>query len=215
MEEGTVPAHEPSTSTEAGKTDDGGGPSAVAAPLGHGIIVLSRLRGSYRDALRRYAVLLDDAQVGSIGRGQTLRFEVPSGAHQLQLKIDWCSSQPLTALVEPGKTVCFICSPGGDASEGLTAVSANRGDYITLQQTPEPVVIAKTPLDRGTRLLVGAAIGFLGGGITLIGALIWHFTGVALGADNAVAGVSLAVTLASMIVFRLGRRRRARQRPRT
>lgn len=215
MEEGTVPAQEPSASAEADKTDDGCGPSAVAAPLGHGTVVLSRVQGNYRDALRRYAVLLDDAQVGSIGRGQTLRFEVPSGAHQLQLKIDWCSSQPLTALVEPGKTVCFICSPGGDASEGLADVSANRGDYITLQQTPEPVVMAKTPLDRGTRLLVGAAIGFFGGGITLIGALIWHFTGAALEVDNAVTGVSLAVTLASMIVFRLGRHRRARQRPRT
>ncbi|MFE2582928.1 hypothetical protein [Streptomyces sp. NPDC059378] len=215
MEEGTVPAHEPSASTEAGKSDDGGGPSAVAAPPGHGTVVLSRVRGSYRDALRRYAVLLDDAQVGSIGRGQTLRLEVPSGAHQLQLKIDWCSSRPLTALVEPGRTVCFISSPGGDASEGLADVSANRGHYITLQQTPEPVVMTKTPLVRRTRLQMGAAIGFFGGGITLIGALIWHFTGMAPEADNAVAGASLALTLASMIVFRLGRRRRARQRPRT
>lgn len=211
-EEGAVPAHGPGASPGVGEGGgDGGGPSAEAARLGHGTVVLSRVQGSYRDALRGYAVLLDGARVGSIRRGQTLRFAVPSGAHQLQLKIDWCASRPLTALVEPGRTVCFVCSPGGDASEGLAAVGARRGDYITLQQTQEPLVMAKTPLDRGTRLLVGAAIGFLGGGITLAGAFIWHFTGVAPGTDNAVAGASLAVTLASMIVFRLGRRRRARR----
>lgn len=128
--EGAVPARRPGAPTEATETDDVGGPSAVAAPLGQGAVVLSRVQEGYRDALRRYAVLIDDTQVGSIGRGQTLRFEVPSGTHQLQLKIAWCSSQPLTAIVEPGKTVCFTCSPGGDASEGLVAVGADRGDYI-------------------------------------------------------------------------------------
>ncbi|MER5601099.1 hypothetical protein [Streptomyces sp. NPDC002265] len=210
-----MPAHEPSASAQAGKSDDGGGLSAAAAPLEHGTVVLSRVQASSRDALRRYAVLLDNAQVGSIGRGQTLRLEVPSGAHRLQLKIDWCSSRPLTALVEPGQTVYFLCAPGGDATQGLADASTNRDHYITLQQTPEPAVIAKTPLDRRTRLQTGAAIGFFGGGITLTGALIWHFTGVAPEADNTVAGASLAVTLASLIVFRLGRRQRVRQRPRT
>ncbi|MFJ9542450.1 hypothetical protein ACIRPX_35040 [Streptomyces sp. NPDC101225] len=120
---------------------------------------------------------------------------------------------PQTDQVEEGKTVCFICSPDGDASEGLGAVSANRGDYITLQQASEPIGTAKTPMDRGTRLLVATAFGFVAGGITLIGALIWHYTGLAPRADNAVAGAGMAVTLASVIVFRL-RRQKARQYPR-
>ncbi|NUS17838.1 MAG: hypothetical protein HOY69_41665 [Streptomyces sp.] len=207
-EEPAVPAHEPGAPAEAAEPDDTGGPTA--APPGHGTVVLSRAHGGYRDALRSYAVLIDDTHVGSIRRGQTLRFQVPPGAHQLQLKIAWCTSQPLNALVEEGQTACFVCSPGGDASEALDAVTANAGDYISLQRTSEPLVTAKTPMDRDTRLLVDTAFGFLAGGVSLIGALVWHYTGLAPKADDAVAGASLAVALASMLLFGL-RRRKARQ----
>ncbi|NEA64650.1 hypothetical protein [Streptomyces sp. SID12488] len=152
-------------------------------------------------------VLIDDTEVGRVGRGQTLHLDVPSGAHQVQLKVDWCSSEPLVAVVEPGETVFFACCPGGAASDGLRAVIDNKDDYITLRQTPEPIVMAKSPLDRRTRFLLGAAFGFFGGGLTLIGAWIWRYTGVASGAADVVAGVSLAVVLASMIVLWLCRRR--------
>lgn len=172
--------------------------------------MLSRVRRSYRDALRDYAVLIDDTQVGSIGRGQTLRFEASPGAHRLQLKIGTCTSRPLTASVEEGRTAWFTCSPGGDASEGLDAVLANREDYITLQQTSGPIVMAKTATDRGTRLTAATAFGSFAGGIALIGSLIWHYTGLAPKADNAFAGASLAVTLASVVAFRLGRRKAGR-----
>jgi hypothetical protein len=195
---------------EPAEPGDVGG--ASAAPPGHGAIVLSRAHGGHRDALRGYAVLVDDAQVGSIRRGQTLHFQLPPGPHRLQLKIARWTSRPLTALVEEGRTVCFVCSPGGDASEALAAVSTGRSDYITLRQTSEPTLMTKTPTGRDERLLVGAAFGFLAGCVTLLGALVWHATGVAPRADEAVAGTSLAVTLASMIVFRL-LRHRAGQRP--
>ncbi|MDV9172495.1 hypothetical protein R6V09_20605 [Streptomyces sp. W16] len=176
--------------------------------------MLSRARDGYRDMLRGYAVLIDDTQVGIIRRGQTVRFEVPPGEHRLQLKVAWCTSRPLTALVEEGGTVSFMCAPGGDASEALAAVSVDKDDYITLQQTSEPIVMTKTPMDRGTRLSLATTFGLFAGGITLTGALIWHYTGVAPKADNAVAGVSLAVTLISTIAFRL-RRWKAGRHPRT
>ncbi|MFB7338220.1 hypothetical protein ACFC00_42515 [Streptomyces adustus] len=86
-EERAVSAHEPSAPAEATEPDDVSGPSE-AASLGYGTVVLSRAQSSYRDALRGYAVLIDDTQVGSIRRGQTLRFEMSPGEHQLQLKID-------------------------------------------------------------------------------------------------------------------------------
>ncbi|WP_329314348.1 hypothetical protein [Streptomyces sp. NBC_01262] len=145
----------------------------------HGTIVLSRTQDGYRDLLRRYAVLFDDTQVGWISRGQTLRFEVPAGAPRLQLKISWCSSAPLTALVEAGQTTSFLCAPGGEASEALTSVTAGAGDYIALRPTPEPIAVARTPLDEGTRLRLATALGFFSGGFTFIGAWIWHYTGVA------------------------------------
>ncbi|MFI6402058.1 hypothetical protein [Streptomyces sp. NPDC050548] len=101
----------------------------------HGTLVLSRERGGCRDMLRGYDVLIDDTRVGSIRRGKTVRFEVPPGEHRLQLKIAWCSSRPRTVLVEEGGTVNFMCAPGGDASEGIAAITVDKDDYITLQQT--------------------------------------------------------------------------------
>ncbi|MEV0739485.1 hypothetical protein AB0I51_26900 [Streptomyces sp. NPDC050549] len=178
----------------------------------HGTVVLSREWGGYRDMLRAYDVFIGDTRVGGVRRGKTVRFEVPPGEHRLQLKIARCSSRPLTVFVEEGRTVCFVCAPGGDASDALAAVG--KDDYITLQPTREPIVMTKTPMDRGTRLSLATAFGVLGGGIALTGALIWHYTGVAPKADNAVAGVSLVVTLVSVIAFRF-RRWKAGRRPRT
>jgi len=111
----------------------------AATPIECGTIQLSRVQGGYRDMLRRYTVLVDDAPAGRIGRGQTLRLDVPPGAHRLQLKISWCTSPSLTAEVESGKSVYFTCSPGGDASDALAAVTVNAGSYIALWQTPDPV----------------------------------------------------------------------------
>jgi hypothetical protein len=110
-------------------------------------------------------------------------------------------------VVEPGETVFFACYPGGGASDGLRAVIDDKDDYITLRQTPEPIVMAKVPLDRRTRFLLGVGFGFFGGGLTLIGAWISRYTGVAPGTADLVAGVGLAVVLASMIVLWLRRRR--------
>lgn len=206
---GTAPAAASGAPADAEGTTGEGSPDAVAAPAGCGVVVLSRIPDGYRDAFCRYAVLVDDVRVGGIRRGERLRFEVPPGEHRLQLRIDWCSSPPVTVLVEPGETVDFVCSPGGDASEGL-AVGAGRDRYITLRRTSEPAVLDKSPVDRGTRLLLGAALGFLGGGVTLLGAFVWQATGAARGAANVVVVVSLAVTVGSMAVFRLARRRRDR-----
>ncbi|MEV0906723.1 hypothetical protein [Streptomyces hokutonensis] len=106
----------------------------------HGTVVLSRVRGGYRDMLRGYDILIDDTRVGSIRRGRTVRFQVPPGEHRLQLKIAWCSSRPLTVLVEEGGTVGFMCAPGGDASDALAAVTVDKDDYISLRQTSWPTV---------------------------------------------------------------------------
>ncbi|WP_055586120.1 hypothetical protein, partial [Peterkaempfera griseoplana] len=202
-EERSAPTRQPGAPAGAAPA----GPGNDAAPAGQGTVVLSRVQDGYRDALRRYTVLVDDATVGTIRRGRTLRLALPAGPHRLQLKVDWCASRPLTAVVEPGGTVSFVCSPGGDASEGLGAVGAGRDDYITLQQTPEPVVVTRTSPDRRTRFLLGAAFGFFAGALTLVAALVWHFTGAAPRADEAVAGTGLVVTLGSMTAFRFGRRR--------
>jgi hypothetical protein len=181
-------------------------PSETAALAGSGVIQLSRAQGGYRDLLRRYAVLIDGVQTGRIGRGQTLRFDVPPGVHKLQLKLDWCFSTPLTAEVEPGKSVYFACSPRGEVSEGLAAVTVNKGGYIRLWKTAEPVAMTIPPMGWRMRFRVGTGLGFFAGGLTLIGAWIWRLAAGSSTADSMVVAVSLVVAVASMVAFGLVRR---------
>jgi hypothetical protein len=191
-----------------------GVPCVTPDPADRGTILLSRAPEGWRDLLRRYEVLIDGAQVGRIGRGETLRFDVAPGVHRLQLKIAWCSSAPMTVVAEAGKTASFFCAPGGGPSDALTSVTVGAGEYIALRQTPEPIAVVKASLDWRTRFLLGIAFGFFGGSLTLIGALIWRVMGAAPDVDNDVVGVSFAVTLACMLAFRLTQPRKARQRRR-
>ncbi len=46
----------------------------------------------YADRLRAYKVVLDGNVIGEIRNGQQVEFDVGSGKHQLNLKIDWCRS---------------------------------------------------------------------------------------------------------------------------
>jgi hypothetical protein len=42
---------------------------------------------------RSYKVFINNQQVGKLGNGETLEFDVQSGENQVQVKLDWTSSQ--------------------------------------------------------------------------------------------------------------------------
>jgi hypothetical protein len=186
--------------------DDQSGP----VPTGHGTIELTRAQNGYQDVLRRYTVLVDEAPVGRIRRGRTLRLTVPAGTHQLRLKIDWCTSAVRTAEVRAGAPSHFVCAPGAEQS-AIAAVTSGASDYIALWPVPEaPAVPVSTRMDASTRFNLVLAFMFFGGGLTVIAAWIWQLTGLASGADQVVFGVGLVVTLASMAVVSVAGRRRRR-----
>ncbi|MHA6765718.1 hypothetical protein [Streptacidiphilus sp. PAMC 29251] len=174
---------------------------------GQGTIELTRVQDGYQDFLRSYTVLIDEVPAGKIRRGQTLHLKVPAGTHELRLTIAWCSSPLMTADIDADTLTYFVCAPGNQPS-AITAVTAGANDYIALWRTPETAAIpARTRIDPLTRFRLGIAFAFFGGALTLIGAGIWHLTGAAPGADNLVTGTSLALTVASMLAFRISRRR--------
>lgn len=152
-------------------------PSADADRQKQGTLVVSRAPDGGRDQFRRYKVFIDDTQVGLIGRGQTLRLDLPVGPHRLQLRIAWCSSPTLTAMVEPGETTYFRCAPGGEPAEALSAVTVGAADYIALQQTDGPMEATRAPRNGTTRFQLATALGFLGGCLALIAAWTWHWAG--------------------------------------
>jgi hypothetical protein len=171
----------------------------------YGAITLTRATGGYRDFARRYQVFLDGAHVGMIGRGQSLRFKVPTGQHQLQLKIAWCSSQPITAEVKAGEVVSFSCAPGDD--EPLEAITAGAQRYIDLRQVPDKSVVLSTALPPKARLRLAFALVGFASGPTCLGALLWRGQGDAPHAADALVAASVVGFLASRLVMRLTRPR--------
>lgn len=87
--------------------------SAVAAT-----IVLTRDRRGSRDIFRSYAVIVDDAQVATVKRGQTLRLPVLPGHHEIYLGIDWCRSPIVGIDASAGEIINLRCAP----ARGMNAV---------------------------------------------------------------------------------------------
>ncbi|MFC5906802.1 hypothetical protein [Streptacidiphilus monticola] len=171
----------------------------------YGTITLTRARGGYRDALRRYRVLLDGAQVGLISRGRSLCFQVPPGDHQLQLRIDWCASPSVTAEVGPGQAVHYSCAPGGDPAQGLDGSVLGLASYIELRRVPAEAVVLSATLPAKLRLhLALTFVAFLSL-LVFPAALIWRATGIAPHGADVAAAASMACFLVSCVLRRASR----------
>jgi hypothetical protein len=115
-----------------------GSGSQWAADGGAAAIVLTRVKGGYRDLLRGYRVLINGVERGVVRRGQQLRIELPSGLYRLQLKIDWCTSQEERIYLRPAELGYFSCAPGGDPLAVLAAISFGKDQYVSLWRTEGP-----------------------------------------------------------------------------
>jgi hypothetical protein len=71
-------------------------------------ISVSRDSG-YADRLRDYRVLLDGAEIGRLGNGAAKNFEIPSGQHQLMIKVDWARSNIVVLDFGDGESARFLC----------------------------------------------------------------------------------------------------------
>lgn len=104
----------------------------MSASADSATIVLTRERRGYRDRFRSYAVIVDDAQVAKVKRGQTLRLPVSPGRHGIYLRIDWCRSPGVDVDASPGEIINMYCAPAGGVNESYDAL-VNRDLYIMLQ----------------------------------------------------------------------------------
>lgn len=57
---------------------------------------MSKLRISrdsgYADRARKYTVMCEGKELGKIGNGESVEFDVPPGEKEVYLKVDWCRS---------------------------------------------------------------------------------------------------------------------------
>lgn len=107
-------------------------PPSSGAQTKPATIVIERDRGGWRDMARGYKIFIDGNHVGTVRRGGRWEMAVPSGAHDVQLRIDWCSSQVLRVHAADGQRALLRCRPGGTARNAPKAVWADTDRYIDL-----------------------------------------------------------------------------------
>jgi membrane protease YdiL (CAAX protease family) len=79
-------------------------------------------RGSaVSDKLQAYKILIDGSEVGEIRDGQTAYLPVSPGSHTVQLRMDWCRSNPVEFGVGEGEVVRLEC---GSSLQGWRIVLA-------------------------------------------------------------------------------------------
>jgi hypothetical protein len=96
------------------------------------------------DVRRQYRVLIDGAEVGRVGDGQSVEFDVQPGDHTIRLKIDTTGSPELSFSAGEGDTVSFSCysasaTPSGQYGLGhlasLLRVALSKDKAIVLERS--------------------------------------------------------------------------------
>ena len=173
-----------------------------------GTIVLTRVPGGYRDLIRRYRVLVDGVTAGWIGRGDTVRIEAPVGGHEVQLKIDWCSSTPQWIAVLPASECHLACAPGGDGSQALVAVTVGSNQYIQLWPVSSPADIPMAKPDSQTRLIIAVGMTAIGGVFAAIVNAVWQTIATPPEFITLLGDIGIAAVFAAAVVFWISTRRR-------
>lgn len=76
-----------------------------------GDLIIVRDGGYWRDRLRRYKVRVDGQQVGSLSEYESITIPVGSGIHDVQVRLDWGTSQTVTIDVQSGSRFRLRCYP--------------------------------------------------------------------------------------------------------
>ena len=72
-------------------------------------IVIERKR-EFANRRLPYDIILDAKKIGVVPPGRTVVFDVPSGKHSLQLKIDWAGTKPVELDLHDGDVKTFVVS---------------------------------------------------------------------------------------------------------
>lgn len=87
------------------------------------------------DMLRAYKVVLDGKVIGKIKNDETRDFRIPSGSHELSLKIDWCRSNTIGFTAGSASTTFSCGSNATNGASGLIYIVFLRSKYLWLSHS--------------------------------------------------------------------------------
>lgn len=137
-------------------------------------IVFKRPTGYRVDRRRSYRVSIDGQRVGSIDAGETKVFTVSPGQHEVQVKMDWVTSEKALVKVGDNDQVEFVCGPqitDNDVTlkagfRAMYLMTLGRKRYIDLRRNRDQAAKvesrSKLPdLDFGTLFWVALMVGMV------------------------------------------------------
>jgi hypothetical protein len=99
-------------------------------------IRLRRERARWTDRLRDYKVVIDGVVAGKIGHDTDQVFDLAPGTHEVQLRIDRASSQPIEVRLGPGEQARLTCRGRNPLAAGYWA-AFGRSRYVVLERESE------------------------------------------------------------------------------
>jgi hypothetical protein len=104
-----------------------------------GDLIIHRVNSLARDVFRAYQVWVDQALVATVKRDSTVRIPLEPGEHQVQIKIDWCSSPLLTVKIDDGSEARASCGPNKTGTGPLRQVLSDPDNYLWLREDKDTV----------------------------------------------------------------------------
>jgi hypothetical protein len=88
------------------------------------------------DRIRKYQILVDGTELGTIKNGETVSLPIQPGRHEVKLKIDWAYSPPLEIDAPPGGTVKLRARPKANPLTALYYTLVAKEQYLLLEPVP-------------------------------------------------------------------------------
>ncbi|QDP39768.1 hypothetical protein [Radiobacillus deserti] len=100
-----------------------------------GMIEITREKG-WTDKLRKYKVMLNEQEIGTIGPNGVFNYSLHPGLYTLYLKIDWCRSRKIHFEILDNEIVRFSCGGLRDTNflSMLWYITFKRNRYLWIEQ---------------------------------------------------------------------------------
>ena len=96
-------------------------------------VKISRI-SEFASKFRKYKIIVDGDNMGTIKDGKTVEIPVQPGEHELYLKIDWCRSNKITFNIADEEQVQFRCRYNGTCRRGNMMDSFKFGHVVIFKR---------------------------------------------------------------------------------
>lgn len=96
-------------------------------------IAVVRIQSALGGSARRYKLLVDGEERGSLACGDEVIIPVEPGDHEVRALIDWTGSDVLRITVEPDETTSLVLGPASETRLGMWKAIFGTRNFLKLE----------------------------------------------------------------------------------